>query len=152
MGALQQHAPVSSSAASWSASRAVGSVVQLLSKNLAAAQDLDRACACLNTALALFSDDQTDGPPPAGVAGLAAAANTEAADTNAGPTGASLAHLSAQLAPHVAALGWPAVRHMFYEQQFGSWSCAVLTGREAPHVTMHCGLHGRLFTVLYPFG
>lgn len=97
----------------WAAARTVGAASQLLVASLAQASSTQQVAACLSTALHLFGTPGQSG---------SSASITLPAD------GEALQQCLQQLEQHAAALGWPALRHIYFEDQFEAWSCAVLSG------------------------
>lgn len=106
--------------ASWAAARAVGAASQQSVSRLAQASTAQEVEQCISTALHLFSMNSSlfndyVTQPDAGAAQSQAGEDVQQ-------------QLVQQLQPHTAVVGGPALCTIFYDDQFDTWACAVLSG------------------------
>lgn len=106
-----QH-PKDDSAAVWAAARAVGTASQQLVAALTRASTAQEVGACVSTALSLFDGRSNLAAPECGISSSVHSSTLQ----------------EEELAAQAHAVGWPALRAFFYEDQFDTWACAVLAG------------------------
>lgn len=109
----------------WAAARAVGTSSQLLVSRLAQASSSQAVTECVRAALTLLGNNTNS------VSNCeAAAAALGAAAAPAGQEDIQQLCLQQlrQLQQHAAVLGWPALRDIFFQDQFETWASVVLSG------------------------